>query len=301
MIACAVFIVTQHLPQMQAPKDYRIAAQEEKVLVPGTPPAEKPQAADQIATQKKDIPVPYASPADKIQAANRLAALQERAPVQSTFPADKLKYAEQIAAQKANAPTLAASPAIKTQVAEQIAGGMVGGVVGGIIAPKEDALKLRSAVAPSALPPKDEERSAVKAEGRPAEIPAPALKYRLLRRGGDGQFQEVSRDMQFASSDAVRVVLEPQTSGYLAVAELAENNTWRLIFPLQSGTAAHIPEQASITLPVAGVWEFGSPPRERRLFAVLTTQPQAALVAEDGSLLRPQIGTILEILLRVSP
>jgi hypothetical protein len=172
-------------------------------------------------------------------------------------------------------------------------------VIGGIVSPAESP---KAGLKMTAIPADADESLKMKRDSRLSEeVPPQDLTYKFLRRDSDGQYQEVPRDTRFSTGDAAQLRLEARVSGYLAVAELGEDGSWKMLFPPQSTLAARVDAKTVLILPESQYWEFGPAPRERKLIAVFTAGPQQPLVDPDGALRRPERSTILDITLFVTP
>jgi hypothetical protein len=163
---------------------------------------------------------------------------------------------------------------------------------------------------PSGEAPKSagEESARTAFAGRPSSMErdgshtaaGPQIRYQLQRRDQGGGFEPVPEGTVFRPGEVVRLRLEPETSGYLAVAERSDDGAWRILFPEKGDRAIRVEGLSPLLLPPGGLWEFSSSSREHRLLVIFTRDPQIALLTQGG-IRRPETGTLLEIILRTAP
>jgi len=113
-----------------------------------------------------------------------------------------------------------------------------------------------------------------------ASIPL-GLRYAVLKRDADGQYNEVNPDTSFRSGDRIRLKVDANTSGYLYVVMRGSSGTWKLLFPSAevAGGSNHVSKGESRQIPSGerGQFVFDEQAGNEKLFIVLTRQPEPDL------------------------
>ena len=129
-----------------------------------------------------------------------------------------------------------------------------------------------------------------------ASVPL-GLRYAVLKRDANGQYNEVDPDTSFRSGDRIRLKVDANTSGYLYVVMRGSSGTWKLLFPSTevAGGSNHVSKGESRQIPSGerGQFVFDEQAGNEKLFIVLTRQPEPDLdkliysmggtVTKDGS------------------
>jgi hypothetical protein len=172
-------------------------------------------------------------------------------------------------------------------------GGVVGGVVGGIAPPAEPAAGARTAPAPQTQTAR---RSADTDLAKLSLDAVAGLQYQLWKRTDGGTFTQVPPETVFRAAEAMRIEIRVPVAGYLQVAEQTADGSWALLFPGTGARAAQLPGGSMIWIPEGGALEAGGPPRDRRILAILTREPQPEIFRSTGRP-RPADALTLEIVL----
>jgi len=113
-----------------------------------------------------------------------------------------------------------------------------------------------------------------------ASIPL-GLRYAVLKRDANGQYNEVDPDTSFRSGDRIRLKVDANTSGYLYVVMRGSSGTWKLLFPSAevAGGSNHVVKGESRQIPSGerGQFVFDEQAGNEKLFIVLTRQPEPDL------------------------
>ena len=129
-----------------------------------------------------------------------------------------------------------------------------------------------------------------------ASVPL-GLRYAVLKRDENGQYNEIDPDTSFRSGDRIRLKVDANTSGYLYVVMRGSSGTWKLLFPSAevAGGSNHVSKGESRQIPSGerGQFVFDEQAGNEKLFIVLTRQPEPDLdkliysmggtVTKDGS------------------
>lgn len=109
--------------------------------------------------------------------------------------------------------------------------------------------------------------------------PPLALKYRLLKRADDGQYNEVDSDTVFRSGDKIRVSVEANDGAYLYIVQQGSSKAWNVLFPNEDTEHGnnHIQRNREYELPGGGRFTFDEQPGTERLFLVLSRRPEPDL------------------------
>jgi hypothetical protein len=141
-------------------------------------------------------------------------------------------------------------------------------------------------------------KSATKSETHTLSASVPlGLRYAVLKRDENGQYNEVDPDTSFRSGDRIRLKVDSNTSGYLYVVMRGSSGTWKLLFPSAevAGGSNHVSKGESRQIPSGerGQFVFDEQAGNEKLFIVLTRQPEPDLdkliysmggtVTKDGS------------------
>jgi len=171
--------------------------------------------------------------------------------------------------------------------------------------PPPDAAKPASTTkAPEAKAPeaktvtKTVAKSTTKSETHTLSASVPlGLRYAVLKRDANGQYNEVDPDTSFHSGDRIRLKVDANTSGYLYVVMRGSSGTWKLLFPSAevAGGSNRVSKGESRQIPSGerGQFVFDEQAGNEKLFIVLTRQPEPDLdkliysmggtVTKDGS------------------
>ena len=113
-----------------------------------------------------------------------------------------------------------------------------------------------------------------------ASIPL-GLRYAVLKRDANGQYNEVDPDTSFRSGDRIRLKVDANTSGYLYVVMQGSSGTWKLLFPSAevAGGSNLVRKGESRQIPSGerGQFVFDEQAGNEKLFIVLTRQPEPDL------------------------
>jgi hypothetical protein len=141
-------------------------------------------------------------------------------------------------------------------------------------------------------------KSATKSETHTLSASVPlGLRYAVLKRDENGQYNEVDPDTSFRSGDRIRLKVDSNTSGYLYVVMRGSSGTWKLLFPSAevAGGSNRVSKGESRQIPSGerGQFVFDEQAGNEKLFIVLTRQPEPDLdkliysmggtVTKDGS------------------
>jgi hypothetical protein len=107
------------------------------------------------------------------------------------------------------------------------------------------------------------------------------LRYAMLKRDAQGNYQETDPDTNFKSGDRIRIQVDANTSGYLYVVMQGSSGTWRLLFPSPEvaggSNAVHRGQSLQIPPGDRGQFVFDEQAGTEKLFLVLTRQPEPDL------------------------
>ncbi len=113
-----------------------------------------------------------------------------------------------------------------------------------------------------------------------ASVPL-GLRYAVLKRDANGQYNEVDPDTSFRSGDRIRLHVNSNTSGYLYVVMQGSSGTWKLLFPSAevAGGSNLVRKGESRQIPSGdrGQFVFDEQAGSEKLFIVLTRQPEPDL------------------------
>lgn len=113
-----------------------------------------------------------------------------------------------------------------------------------------------------------------------ASIPL-GLRYAVLKRDANGQYNEIDPDTNFRSGDRIRLKVDANTSGYLYVVMQGSSGTWKLLFPSAevAGGSNLVRKGESRQIPSGerGQFVFDEQAGNEKLFIVLTRQPEPDL------------------------
>jgi hypothetical protein len=113
-----------------------------------------------------------------------------------------------------------------------------------------------------------------------ASVPL-GLRYAVLKRDENGQYNEVDPDTNFRSGDRIRLHVDANTSGYLYVVMKGSSGTWKLLFPSAevAGGSNLVRKGESRQIPSGdrGQFVFDEQAGNEKLVIVLTRQPEPDL------------------------
>jgi hypothetical protein len=113
-----------------------------------------------------------------------------------------------------------------------------------------------------------------------ASVPL-GLRYAVLKRDANGQYNEIDPDTNFRSGDRIRLKVDANTSGYLYVVMRGSSGTWKLLFPSAeiAGGSNLVRKGESRQIPSGerGQFVFDEQAGNEKLFIVLTRQPEPDL------------------------
>lgn len=120
--------------------------------------------------------------------------------------------------------------------------------------------------------------STANVSGEPVGPPL-ALKYRLLKRGPDGAYNEVDTDSVFRSGDSIRVSVEANDAAHLYIVQQGSSKTWNLLFPNEDSESGNnrVERNREYEIPGGARFTFDQQPGTERLYLILTRRPEADL------------------------
>ena len=135
---------------------------------------------------------------------------------------------------------------------------------------------------------KEEAESSVRAFGEPVGAFAPmkalarplGLRYSILRRGTDGRYSEVDPVTAFGASDAPRLTVEVNETGYLYILKQDPAGKWTILFPTAApGTKTDGPEAKVLArtrymIPATGALSLEGALGPTPLLIVFSREPQ---------------------------
>jgi hypothetical protein len=146
--------------------------------------------------------------------------------------------------------------------------------------PPADVPKPPATAAPKKAPAKPVAAKASDTHTLATSVPL-GLRYAVLKRDANGQFQEIDPDTSFRSGDRIRLKVDANTSGYLYVVMQGSSGTWKLLFPSAevAGGSNLVRKGESRQIPPGntGQFVFDEQAGNEKLFIVLTRQPEADL------------------------
>ena len=203
-------------------------------------------------------------------------------------------------------------PTAATPAAEERAAGEVGtgdeaipiaaepreqdGVEAGTQPPTEAAAPERAPEAAATTEPTDSAKvlyyrtAAASEEGQAADAGTNAgIRYRVLRRGPDGEPVEVDANTTFRSGDRIRFSFEPNVDGFLYVVQRGSTGQWSVLLPhpeINEGRNA-VTKFEEVTIPPEGWFRMDDNPGTEQVFVYLSRKPTDALPGGDGQVVRP--------------
>jgi hypothetical protein len=114
-------------------------------------------------------------------------------------------------------------------------------------------------------------------------VPHLGLRYHVQRRDPDGAFSAVDPDTVFRTGDEVRLVFEPNDSGYLYLFERDAAGAWRQL------ASDRVERLAAYQVPRTGAMR-DEEPRVRQLYAVFSRRPDPALAGIEPATLDARLG-----------
>ena len=147
--------------------------------------------------------------------------------------------------------------------------------------PPPDAAKpAETKAAPKKAPAKQVANKSGDTHTLSASVPL-GLRYAVLKRDANGQYNEVDPDTNFRSGDRIRLHVDANTSGYLYVVMQGSSGTWKLLFPSAevAGGSNLVRKGESRQIPSGdrGQFVFDEQAGNEKLFIVLTRQPEPDL------------------------
>jgi hypothetical protein len=149
--------------------------------------------------------------------------------------------------------------------------------------PPPDAVKPAEAKSPAKKAPTPVKPVAAKSgetHTLTASVPL-GLRYAVLKRDANGQYNEVNPDTNFRSGDRIRLHVDANTTGYLYVVMQGSSGTWKLLFPSAEvaggSNLVHKGDSRQIPSGDKGQFFFDEQAGNEKLFIVLTRQPEADL------------------------
>ena len=112
-------------------------------------------------------------------------------------------------------------------------------------------------------------RTLARAGGAAPPVPHLGLRYTVLRRAPDGQFTEVDPSIVFSVGEPLRLLFEPNDSGYLYILQREAGGGWRQLF----GEA--VSRRARVQVPSTGALVYEEP-GTKELYAVFSRTPEPA-------------------------
>ena len=118
----------------------------------------------------------------------------------------------------------------------------------------------------------------------------PGLKYRILRRGLDGDAVEVDADTMFRSGDRIRFAFEPNVDGFLYVVQRGSTGRWSVLLPhpLIDGGRNAVTRFGEVTIPPDRWLVFDENPGSEEVFVYLSREPIDTLPWGGGSVVSAQ-------------
>lgn len=103
-----------------------------------------------------------------------------------------------------------------------------------------------------------------------------ALRYSILKYGGDDEAVEVDPDMVFRSGDRIRLRVQVNDTGYLYIVTQGSSGNWRVLFPSAEYDDGNnrVARGRSYDIPKRTRFVFDEQPGEEKLFLVLTRTPE---------------------------
>src|SRR5882724_3675141 len=108
-----------------------------------------------------------------------------------------------------------------------------------------------------------------------------ALRYSVLKRNGQGAFEETDGDSTFHTGDRIRLSVQANDTGYLYVVMRGSTGAWRVLFPAadEAGGDNRVIKGKNYTVPAGknGQFFFDETGGEEKLFLVLTRRAEPDL------------------------
>ena len=120
---------------------------------------------------------------------------------------------------------------------------------------------------------------------RPGGASGVGLKYRILRRGPDGEGVPVDPSTEFRAGDRIRFVFEPNIDGFLYFVLQGTSGEWQTFFPHPQifGGRNDVFGFGEVMVPPRGAWlELDDTPGIERVFVALSRERIETLPGADG-------------------
>jgi len=108
-----------------------------------------------------------------------------------------------------------------------------------------------------------------------------ALRYSVLKRNGQGAFEETDSDSTFHTGDRIRLTVQANDTGFLYVVMRGSTGAWRVLFPApeEAGGDNRVVKGKNYTVPPGknGQFFFDETGGEEKLFLVLTRKAEPDL------------------------
>ena len=120
---------------------------------------------------------------------------------------------------------------------------------------------------------------------RPGGASGAGLKYRILRRGPDGEGVPVDPNTEFRAGDRIRFAFEPNIDGFLYVILQGTSGRWSNVFPHPQifGGRNAVVGFGEVMVPPRGAWlELDDTPGIERVFVALSRERIETLPGADG-------------------
>jgi hypothetical protein len=102
------------------------------------------------------------------------------------------------------------------------------------------------------------------------------VRYRILRKEGDGRYTETKPAAVLRPGDHLRLIFEPNDTGYLYVLQREANGVWRLLWSggVQKAVPLHVPPDGALTYQRSG---------RKELFVMLSRRPEMGVAQLDAA------------------
>ncbi len=120
---------------------------------------------------------------------------------------------------------------------------------------------------------------------RPGGASGAGLKYRILRRGPDGEGVPVDPSTEFRAGDRIRFAFEPNVDGFLYVVLQGTSGRWQTVLPHPQifGGRNAVVGFGEVMVPPRGAWlELDDTPGIERVFVALSRERIETLPGADG-------------------
>jgi hypothetical protein len=105
------------------------------------------------------------------------------------------------------------------------------------------------------------------------------LRYSVLKRRGDGTFEEVPPDAAFHAGDRIRLSVMSNQESYLHIIEQGTSGKWRPLYPPANDTPTKLTAGQEYLIPGGPdeFFQFSGDPGQEKLFVLLSRTPQTNL------------------------